>query len=65
MDFTSSACYYIDDIPCFTADGVCNLEVVVCTFGGALNIRFGIEGSACQAVIVGVHSGQAGVHKGE
>ena len=29
----------------------CNLEVVVCTFGGALNIRFGIEGSACQAVI--------------
>ena len=44
-------CYYIDDIPCFTADGVCNLEVVVCTFGGALNIRFGIEGSACQAVI--------------
>ena len=38
MDFTSSACYYIDDIPCFTADGVCNLEVVVCTFGGVLNI---------------------------
>ena len=25
----SSACYYIDDTPCFTADDVCNLEVVV------------------------------------
>ena len=50
MYSTSSACCYIDDIPCFTADGVCNLEVVVCAFGGASDIGFGIEGSACQAV---------------
>ena len=35
----------------FTADGVCDFEVVLCAFGGALNIGFGIEGSACQAVI--------------
>ena len=42
-------CYHIDDIPCFAANGVFNLEVVVC---GALNIRLGIEGSTCQTVIV-------------
>ena len=37
---------------CFTANSVFNLEVVECTFGGALNVWFGIEGSTCQAAIV-------------
>ena len=31
---------------------VFNLEVVVSTFGGAFNIRLGIKGFTCQAVIV-------------
>ena len=38
----------------------------------AFNVRFGIEGFACQAVnyccifgLVGVHLGQVGVHKGD
>ena len=51
MDSTSSVCYYIDDIPCSAADGVCDFKVVVSAFGGALNIGIGIKGSACQAVI--------------
>ena len=38
LDSTSSACYYIDDIPCSATDGVCDFEVVVSAFGGALNI---------------------------
>ena len=37
---------------CFTADGVCDFEVVVCAFGSAPNVWFGIEGFTCEAVIV-------------
>ena len=52
MGFTSSAYYYIDDIPCFAANGVFSFKIVVCTFGGALNVWFGIKGFRCQAVTV-------------
>ena len=44
LGFIPRACYYIDDILCSVANSDFNLEVVVCTFGGVLNARFGIEG---------------------
>ena len=48
----STACDYIDDIPCFAINGVFNLEVVVSTFGGAFYMQLGIKGFTSQAVIV-------------
>ena len=50
LGFSSIACYYIDNIPCFAANGVFDFQIVV--FGGAPNVWFGIEGFTCQAVIV-------------
>ena len=52
MGLTSTACDYIDDIPCFAVNGAFNLEVVVSTFGDAFYIRLGIKGFTSQAVIV-------------
>ena len=52
MGLASSACDYIDDIPCFAVNGVFNFEVVVSTFGGAFNIQLGYKGFTSLAVIV-------------
>ena len=39
----SSARYHINDSLCFAANVGFPFKVVVCTFGGALNVWFGIE----------------------